>query len=276
MARRDLVNQRIVITGASSGIGTELARQLWHENARILITARRKERLESLSNELLNQSPSTRRRANQSSDGPADLLVVVGDVTDSAVRTEIIETAVSNWGGIDVLINNAGVGAIGPFVDASPQRLRSIMEVNFFAPAELIRLAVPHMHRSKRPMVVNISSVLGHRAVPLKSEYCASKFAMHGLSDAIRSELDSLGIDVLLVSPSTTASEFFDAVIDNSIDNYQKLSTPQSSAHVAKQAIKAMKRGKNEIILSFSGTALVWLDRLFPTLANKLVARFGK
>jgi short-subunit dehydrogenase len=84
------------------------------------------------------------------------------------------------------------------------------MEVNFFAPAEFIREALPLLQHGKQPIVMNVSSVLGHRAVPEKSEYCASKFALHGLSDALRAEFVKRGIDVLLVSPSTTASEFFD------------------------------------------------------------------
>jgi short-subunit dehydrogenase len=112
------------------------------------------------------------------------------------------------------LVNNAGIGAIGPFAEASPERLRKIMEVNFFAPAELIRSALPLLEAGKRPLIVNVSSVLGHRGIPKKSEYCASKFALHGFSDALRCELAPRGIDVLLVSPSTTATEFFDNVIE--------------------------------------------------------------
>src|SRR5205085_10807559 len=107
-------------------------------------------------------------------------------------------------------INNAGIGAVGPFEDAGEERLRRVMEVDFFAPAELIRGALPLLKGGHHPIIVNIGSVLGHRAVPGKSEYCASKFALHGFSDALRAELAPQGIDVLLVSPSTTVSEFFD------------------------------------------------------------------
>ena len=88
------------------------------------------------------------------------------------------------------------------------------MEVNFFAPAELIRAALPLLRAGRRPLIVNIGSVLGHVAVPHKSEYCASKFALHGLSDALRAELSREGIDLLLVSPSTTESEFADHVVE--------------------------------------------------------------
>ncbi len=92
-------------------------------------------------------------------------------------------------GQVDLLVNNAGVGAIGPFADASADRMRSVMEVNFFAPVELTRSLLPSLRRGRASVICNISSVLGHRAVPNKSEYCASKFALHGWSDALRAEL---------------------------------------------------------------------------------------
>ena len=102
---------------------------------------------------------------------------------------------------------------MGPFAGAGPDRLRRIMEVNFFAPVETIRAALPLLRYGRQPIVVNIGSVLGRCAVPDKSEYCASKFALHGFSDALRAELASEMVDVLLVSPSTTQSEFFDRLL---------------------------------------------------------------
>src|SRR6185503_10392011 len=93
---------------------------------------------------------------------------------------------------------------------ADEARLRQVFEVNLFAPAEFIREALPALRTGTTPIVVNVGSVLGHRAVPEKSEYCASKFALHGLTDALRSELAASQVDVLLVSPSTTESEFFE------------------------------------------------------------------
>ena len=137
-------------------------------------------------------------------------------------------------------------------------------------------LGLPLLRQGSDALIVNIGSVLGHVAVPGKSEYCASKFAMHGLSDAIRAELDEQGIDVLIVSPSTTASEFFDNVIDNQPGNYKKMSNAKTPEYVARRTIQAIERGHHEILLSWSGWGLVWLDRLFPWLADRVVARFGK
>jgi short-subunit dehydrogenase len=201
--------------------------------------------------------------------------LVVGAIVEPAVRQQLLDTARTTLGGLDLLINNAGVGAIGPFAEASEARLRRVMEVNFFAPIELIRSAVPLLQAGQRPMIVNVSSVLGHRGIPKKSEYCASKFALHGLSDSIRCELAGLGIDVLLLSPSTTATEFFDNVLEKNADLPWLALGAMSAEAVARRTVKAIRRGRHEIILTPGGKLLVWFDRLCPPLVNRLVARFG-
>jgi short-subunit dehydrogenase len=261
MGRRSLDGARAVVTGASSGIGRELARELARHGAQLIVTARREGRLRDLCEELTSAGYAARP--------------VPGDITDHAVRLAVLRAADQAWGGLDVLVNNAGVGAIGPFHEAAPDRLRRILEVNFFAVAEMIRDAVPMLRQGRQPLVVNISSVLGHRAVPGKSEYCASKFALHGLSDALRAELSRLGIDVLLVSPSTTASEFFDNVLEDQGRPAWSSRGAMSPQAVARRTVRAMRRGSHEIILTPGGRLLVWLDRLCPPLANRLVARFG-
>ena len=264
MAYRNLDGKRVVITGASSGIGEQLTRVLASRGCRIVINARRLDRLERLRDEL--------------AEAGATIEVVHGDITDPATRTRLLEKVVAAFGGLDILVNNAGIGAIGPFCEADSARLERVMRVNFFAPAELTRAALTLLMRgdAKQPLIVNISSVLGHRAVPLKSEYCTSKFALHGWSDALRAELAEQGVDVLLVSPSTTDSEFFDSVIENTTDRDWKLSNAKSPAYVARRTARAMEKGSHEIILSWSGWFLVIFDRLLPTVANKMVARFGK
>ena len=165
---------------------------------------------------------------------------------------------------------------MGPFADASPSRLRDIFEVNFFALAEMTRAAIPYLVQGSKPMIVNVSSVLGHRAAPLKVEYCASKFAVHGFSDAIRAELVRQGIDLLLVSPSTTDSDFFDQAIEDATNRDWKKSGAMPPEVVAKKTIRAIRKGRHEIILSTGGRLIVWLDRLIPPFANRIVARFGQ
>lgn len=270
MTRRTIPGRRVILTGASSGIGRALAIQLALQGARLIITARRRDRLNAITHEIRSLGELT------SSHEPVgrEVYPVAGDITDAATRKHLVAAAHDQLGGLDLLVNNAGVGAIGPFADADESRLRTVMEVNFFAPLDLIRLAIPLLRVGQQPMIANVGSVLGHRAVPNKSEYCASKFAMHGFSDALRAELSGVGIDVLLVSPSTTESEFFERVLDDHRPHARRR-RGKSPEEVARRTIQAIARGRHEVIISAGGVLLVWLDRLCPPLANRLIARFG-
>ncbi len=262
MAARELIRKRVLITGASSGIGRDLAVQLGDLGAELLIAARRREKLTDLESEI---------KANG-----GFALASVADVTRVEDRENLLNLCEVHLGGLDILINNAGVGAMGRFDEADPQRLRQVFEVNFFALAELTRAALPLLKKGDDPLIVNISSVLGHRGAPLKSEYSASKFAVHGFSDAIRAELAGDGVEVLLVSPSTTDSEFFDAAIEDDTKKDWKKRGAMSPEVVAAKTIRAMRKRRHEIILTFGGRILVWLDRIIPGLANRIMAKFGQ
>ena len=247
-----------VVTGASSGIGRSLCQLLAERGASIVAVARREDRIEQLRNECQS----------------ANFIGVIGDVTESNVRDEILACASKIDGGrIDLLVNNAGIGGIGRFTDASPERLRRIMEVNFFAPVELCRLLIPALKIGRAPVICNIGSVLGHRAVPNKSEYCASKFALHGFSDSLRAELASTGIQVTLVSPSTTRSEFFDSLIDTEAEQQSKSIGSWSPSRVAKTTLAAIEARRSEVICSLGGKALVYGDRVAPAIMNAILAR---
>ncbi len=256
--RRRLDNCRVLLTGASSGIGRALAQQLARKRARILLLARRGTQLQEVRQEV------------EQLGGTA--VVTVGDVTQTAARQTAVEQCRQQFGGLDLLVNNAGSGAIGAFETSSAERVRQIMEINFFAPVELIRLTLPLLRQSPSPAIVNICSVLGHRAVPRKSEYCASKFALHGFSDSLRAELAPDGVDVVLISPSTTASEFFDRVQGRPA---QKQRAGMPPARVARATIRAIEKRRHEVIIPFEGKAFVLLDRLWPSLADRVVARFS-
>ena len=262
MPRRLLQNRRAILTGASSGIGWHLARQLSRQGVKLVINARREDRLEKLA------------KAIRSEGGTC--LAFPGDITAPEVRRGLLDQCVSELGGLDILINNAGIGAMGRFEEADEDRMRKIFEVNFFAVAEMTRLAIPKLKQGNDPLVVNISSVLGHRAAPLKSEYCASKFALHGLSDSLRAELAPSGIELLLVSPSTTDSDFFDHSIEDTTGKDWKKGGAMPAEKVAAKTVRGMIKRRHEIILTFGGRIIVWLDRLLPGIANKLVARFGQ
>lgn len=257
VARRKLKGMRVVLTGASSGIGYAMALQLVEAGAHVLATARRVDRLERLS-ELTASKPGS-------------LIALSGDLTDPRHRWRIAEWCQLHWGAIDVLINNAGAGAIGPFAGAESERLRRVMEIDFFAPAELTRISLPYLKLGNRPAILNIGSVLGHRAVPNKSEYCAAKFAMRGWAESLRVELASDGIEVLMVSPSTTRSEFFDSLLDTPAGTTSRSFGSMTPDRVATLAIASLVRSKREMILSWGGKGLVWLGRLFPRLTDRLL-----
>ena len=200
MAGRSMSGKRVLLTGASSGIGWYLASELVRAGAFVVISGRRSERLQQL--RLAFGNPQKR------------LIALAGDISDPQHRRHLVATTVAQLGGIDIVVNNAGVGAIGSFEDASPERLRRVFEVDFFGATELTRLALPHLKRGVQPAICIVNSVLGHRAVPNKSEYCAAKFALRGWSESLRVELKPAGVDVVSISPSTTRSEFFDSLLE--------------------------------------------------------------
>lgn len=258
MAKRSLTGSRVVLTGASSGIGYALALELVRRGALVLTVARRQTQLEQL---------------KAAADGPGRVEILIADITDYADRQRIISAAQEHFGGLDILINNAGVGALGLFEYADEARLRQIMEVNFFALAEMIRQALPLLKSGNNPLVVNVSSVLGHRAIPRMSEYSASKFAVQGFSDSLRSEFVRLGIDVLVVSPGSTESEFFDNMVETKGEVLWANRPRRTAARVALNIADAIERGRREIIPSHSGRLLVWLNRLVPGIVDHFLAQ---
>ncbi len=261
LCKRVLEGKRVLLTGASSGIGWYLATKLVKAGAYVVVTSRRDERLKQL--RLAVGNPLRR------------MIAVPGDVADAAHRENLIRTADRQLGGIDLVINNAGIGAVGPFERATTERLRRIFEVDFFAVTELTRLALPLLHKGITPAVCLVSSVLAHRGVPRKSEYCAAKFALRGWSESLRLELKPSGIDMITVSPSTTNSEFFESLLDTEPTERSRSFGMMSAEAVANSILGAIQRGKRELILSPGGKALVWLSRLAPALTDSLLLKYA-
>ena len=261
MSRRIFADKRVLLTGASSGIGWYLASELVRAGAYVVVNSRREERLQKL-----RQSFGNPRRR---------LIAVPGDIADPDCRQNLVDTAVRELGGIDLVFNNAGIGAVGAFENATQERLRRIFEVDFFGVTELTRLALPHLHKGVNPAICIVSSVLAHRGVPGKSEYCAAKFALRGWTESLRLELKPTGIDVVTISPSTTSSEFFDSLLDSDpIEKSLKFGI-QSAERVAHSILGAVKKGRRELILSPGGKALVWLSRLAPGLMDRLLLQYA-
>jgi len=259
VAKRRLEGLRVLLTGASSGIGYCMAKQLMLDGAEVLATARRPDRLARLVQETLGS--------------PGKLTVIEGDLTSAAHRQRLAGWCREHWQALDVLVNNAGAGAIGPFEQANNDRLRRVMEIDFFAPAELTRLCIALLKQGNHPAILNIGSVLAHRAVPNKSEYCAAKFALRGWAESLRVELVPCGIEVLMVSPSTTRSEFFDSLVDSHPDAKTRSIGSMTPERVAQLAIRALVRSKREMILSLGGKALVSMGRWFPGITDRILAK---
>jgi short-subunit dehydrogenase len=259
--RLDLTGARTVLTGASSGIGHALARRLAAQGARLVLASRNEERLASLADAIRARGGSA--------------VVVPTDVADPAQRVRLVEQAVTALGGLDVLINNAGVGARGPFEDATEERLRQVMEINFFGTTELTRLVLPHLRRGHNPMIVNVASVLGRRAIPGMTEYCASKFAMVGWSEGLRAELAQHGIHVLVVCPGGIETEFDTHMIEQRTRPTWRDRRRMSPDRCAQLIVSAMRRRANEVIITTTAKLVVWLNRLSPRLLDWVVARYA-
>ena len=261
MSRRIFADKRVLLTGASSGIGWYLASELVRAGAYVVVTSRREDRLQKL-----RQSFGNPRRR---------MIAVPGDISDPVHRQNLVDTAVRELGGIDLVFNNAGIGAVGAFEDATQERLRRIFEVDFFGVTELTRLALPHLHKGVNPAICIVSSVLAHRGMPRKSEYCAAKFALRGWTESLRLELMPTGIDVVTISPSTTSSEFFDSLLDSDPVEQSIKFGIQSAERVAHSILGAVRKGRRELILSPGGKALVWLSRLAPGLMDRLLLKYA-
>jgi short-subunit dehydrogenase len=261
MAHRTLTNRRALVTGASSGIGRALAVELARHGVDLVLLARREERLV----EVARQVSALSRRA----------VIVAGDVTDAQSRNRALEAARNELGGLDILVNNAGVAAHGRFAEASSERIRPIMEVNFFAPVELIREAIPLLRQGAQPLVVNVGSILGERGSPHKSEYSASKFALHGFSEAVRPELARLGIDVLVVAAGPTETEHFDALLEGSANLPWGNPPRQPAEAVARTIVRGIERGRKMVVTGWRGKLLLLADRLFPGVVDRVMRRYG-
>jgi short-subunit dehydrogenase len=255
---RDLRGQRILITGASSGIGRCLAEQAVARGAQVAIAARSAEKLNELANKLTERG--------------GKVLVIPADITTPADREHLLEAVSAQFGGLDVLVNNAGVASFGHFVTSSEQILRQIMEVNFFAPAELMRRAVPILIKGVRPAIVNVASMCGRRGLPAWTEYSASKFALCGLTEALRGEFARFDIDVLLILPGLTKSDLPQHLLRN--DGRMKIDFTKGMAPetVAAGILGALQRNRTETVLGRDSRWVLRLNRFFPRLVDRVMA----
>jgi short-subunit dehydrogenase len=257
--RRTIAGSRILITGASQGIGRALAEAAAARGARVLAVARSDQLLDELAQQVRSRGHA--------------IETVHGDITSAEDRQRMVEAAVRHFGGLDILVNNAGIGATGHFAEVSADRLRKIMEVNFFGLTETTRVFLPLLKQGNQPAIVNISSIAGKRGIPARSDYSASKFAVQGFSEALRAEVDKDGVDVIVVCPGLTQTNFSQNMIEQKarlpLDHMRGMTSEQ----VAQATLRAIERGNHEVHLTLQGKLIVLVSRLFPWFADWMLKR---
>ena len=201
------------------------------------------------------------------------MIAVPADVTLDGDRARLMSEVHNRFGGLDVLINNAGIASWAHFADSSEEILRQIMEVNFFAPTELIRLAIPMLTAGQQPAIVNVSSMCGRRAMPGWSEYSASKFALCGMTEALRGELARFEIDILLIIPGLTKSDFakhFLLAKGRAKIEFDKGMPPEQ---VAAGILNSLRKNKTETVMGSEARWVLLCNKFFPRLTDWLLAR---
>jgi len=248
-----------MVTGASSGLGRELVRQLVRDRVMtVLATARRLDRLESLAAEL----------------PPGRVQVVAGDLADADFRRTLWRRAEGMAGGLDLLVNNAGLGHYSEFADQDFEAVRRIFEVNVLALIDLTGHAVRHMRARGAGQVLEISSVLGSVGLPYSSAYVASKHAVDGFVKSLRYELRGTGVRVWAACPGQTESEFFRVALDDGA-----AAGPIPRGAPTEKVVRAIVRGLDGrmafLFPTASARAVVTLARWLPGPFDWAMARWS-
>ncbi len=259
----------VLITGASSGIGEELAWQLSQAGAKLTLAARRRELLESLAQRI-------------AASGQAKPLVIECDVTRDGDLERAVAETLCQWAKLDVVIANAGFGVVGPLKKLSLEDYRRQFETNVFGVLRTICAALPEIEKTKGNLVI-IGSVSGWAASPGASPYAMSKFAVRALANSITPELRLAGVKVTLISPGFVASNL--RRVDNQGTLHAAASDPipqwlvMPTEKAVRQILRAVARGKREAIITGHGKIFVALERFLPwviRLVGRRMAASGK
>jgi short-subunit dehydrogenase len=254
-------DQVVIITGASSGIGKALALQLADQGAKVVLAARRIERLEEVMVECIRRG--------------GEALVVPTDISDETQCKKLVEATVAEFGCVDTLINNAGMNVITLFDEFPDLHLfNHTMNVNFYGAVYTTYYALPYLKQTKG-RVVTVSSMGGKVAIPYNTPYIASKYALHGFYDALRMEVSQHGVSVTVICPYWVVTEFHEAQMDKDGVPHgpggraiytQKMMTAERCAEIILRA--AFKR-RRELLMG-PGHVAVWLKLLAPGLLDQL------
>lgn len=250
----------VVITGGSSGIGKALAFQFGQNGSKVIISGRKSEELNATVEELSLKG--------------IEVIACQGDVSIEADVKRMVEVAIAKFGRIDILINNAGISMRALFSEVDLEVIRKVMGINFFGAINATHYCLPHIIKSKGS-IVGISSIAGFRGLPGRTGYSASKFALNGFLEALRTELLKTGVHVLTACPGFTSSNIRKRslikdgnVQGNSPREEEKMMTPEECAmHIYNATLKR----KKTLILTGQGKISVFLNKWVPGLMDKIV-----
>ncbi len=251
----------VVITGGSEGIGKALVEALICAGAKVATCGRNHAKLYDLH----VQHPNVL------------LHTLVCDVSKEPECRRFIESTIKAFGGIDILINNAGVSMRALVEEADVEILRRVMDVNFYGTVYCTRFALPSIIERKGT-IVGVSSIAGYRGLPGRSAYSASKFALHGWLESLRTELFDKNVNVMWVCPGFTASNIRFAALTKDgqphgatmEDEGGMMSAKECAGHI----LKSIEKRKRTLVLTFTGKRTVFLNRFFPALTDKLIHKY--
>jgi len=244
-----LKNARVIVTGASSGIGRAIAMEFGRRGARLALVSRNRPALDEVATSIKAQGGSA--------------VVIPSDVTAPGAVEQMAKDAIRELGGIDILVNNAGVGMQSPIVDASAADVEALFALNVLAAASAIRAVVPTMRAQRTGVIINISSIAGRIVIPRIGYYSASKFALTAIGDALRMEEADHGIQVMNVFPGTTRSSFGENRLGLRGRGAHQRLPPVPAEKVARRVANAVERDQRSVYVSWfpdrAGVAANWL-----------------
>ncbi len=254
-------NKVAVVTGGSEGIGKALVEKLLALGCKVATCGRNSDKLYQL--QVLHPHKH--------------LLTVVADVSHENDCRQFIQSTLKNYGGIDILINNAGVSMRGLFNDTRVETFQHLMNVNFWGALYCTKHALPSI-LERRGDIVGVSSIAGYRGLPGRSGYSASKYALQGWLEALRTELLSTGVNVMWVCPGFTASNIRFAALNSEAKPHGETSMEEGKMMdpevVAEEILNSIAKRKRTIVLTLQGKFTVWINKFFPSLADKMIHKF--
>lgn len=258
--KSDLRDKVVIVTGATSGIGRSCASIFGLAGATIVATGRSEEKLTVLSKEL--HELKIRH------------IVVKSDAASETDNKKVVDECMAAFGKIDILIANAGISMRALFEDLDMEVFRKVMDTNFYGAVYISKFALPHLLSSKGSLVA-VSSINGHRGTPARTAYTASKYAMEGFFEALRTEVMHRGMHVLVVSPGFTGTNIRNTALmaDGSIqgESPRDEGSMMSADEVARRILKATTARKRDLVLTLQGKLAVWLNKFIPGTMDKIV-----